>query len=241
MKNRITIVILSLLLLSAPNLFSQEANNVLKVQGEAIINTTPEILLVNIPIQTKDSVYEECSKQLVNKYNQLKKALVKNGVDEKSIQSNNLSVSENYTWDQRERKFEGYIGNLNVSIEMEYSADKLSSVIETLKDNEFKFGYNISFKLSEKQKSAQLEKAITLAVEDAALKAKIICKAMNIQLGGILEINFGYTTPSNDILMAEGRGMMYKAQGADDSLQLDLNPQTFQIQKSIGIIWKIVQ
>jgi len=241
MQNRITIVILGSLLFLASSLFSQEKNNVINVQGEAIINTTPEILLVNIPIQIKNLVYEECSKQLVDKYNQLKNALVKNGIEEKSIQSGNLSVTENYIWDQRERKFDGYIGNLSISVELKYSPEKLSIVIETLKDNRFKFGYNISFKLSEEQKSVELEKAIYLAVEDATNKAKLIASAMKIQLGEILEINFGYSNPTNDFLAVEGRGMMYKAQGVDDAIQLDLNPQTIQIQKNIGIIWRIIQ
>ena len=115
-------------------------------------------------------------------------------------------------------------------------------IIETLKSEEFKFGYNISFKLSEKQKNEQLEKAINLAVEDAANKARIIAKAMNIELEEILEINFGYSSPSFELLTrAESKTMMYNIQNDEGGLQLDLNPQLIEIRKSVGIIWEIEQ
>lgn len=240
MRNNLTFILLGILLCATTSIFSQEKNNVLKVQGEAIFQVAPEILVVNIPIQVKDLVYENCSKQLVTKYKLLKDALVKNNIKEEAIKSDNLSVNENYTWDQRERKFDGYIGSLRVTVEQEYTVEKLSAIIETLKSEEFKFGYNISFKLSEKQKSEQLEKAINLAVEDATNKAKIIAGAMDIKLGEIMEINFGYSAPTYELLTrVESKTMMYNVQDEEGGLKLDLNPQLIQIQKSIGVIWKI--
>ena len=229
-------------LMSATNLFSQNTNNVIKVQGEAIIRVTPEILVVNIPIQAKDSVYEKCTKKLVDKYNRLKAALVKNNIKEETIKSDNLSVNENYIWDQRERKFDGYIGSLQVSLELNYSADKLSAIIQTLKEDEFKFGYSISFKLSEKQKSEQLENAINIAVADAMNKAKMIAKSLQIKLGKIQEINFGYNTPTyGPLAREENYAVLSKAGNEANDLQLNLNPQLIEIQKSIGIIWNIIQ
>ncbi len=242
MKNNVSFFFLTTLLLLSMSLFSQENKNVVKVQGDAIFQVAPEILVVNIPIQVKDQVYENCSKQLVSKYILLKEALVKNNIKEEDIKSDNLSVNENYIWDQRERKFDGYIGSLRVTIEQEYTVEKLSAIIETLKIEDFKFGYNITFKLSEKQKSDQLEKAINLAVEDATNKAQIIAEAMNIELDEILEINFGYSAPTFEPLArVESKAMMYNIQNDEGELQLDLNPQLIEIRKSIGIIWKIEQ
>ncbi len=238
MKKRTQLILFGFLLIAASNLFAQGNSNVLKVQGEAIFQVAPEVLVVNIPIQVKDPVYERCTKQLVANYNLLKAALVENNIEEEAIKSDNLSVNENYTWDQRERKFEGYIGNLRVSVEQEYTVEKLSSIIETLKSEEFRFGYNISFKLSEKQKSDQLEKAINLAVEDAMNKAKIIAGAANIKIGEIQEINFGYSAPTHELL-TRSKEVFYNVEDAGGKMELNLNPQLIQIQKSVGIIWEI--
>ena len=240
MNNKTTIFLFLILTILATNLLAQEKENVINVQGEAIFKVTPEIFVVNIPIQIKDSVYENCTKRLVGKYNQLKDALVKNKIQEEAIQSDNLSVNENYTWDQRERKFDGYIGSIQVTVEQDYTVEKLSTVIETLKDEEFKFGYNISFKLSERQKAEQLEKAINMATEDAQNKAKIIAKAMNIQLGEIRTINFGTSGISRNILTMEDSQVLMKMAG-DSKLELNLNPQVIEIQKNISIVWEIIQ
>ena len=239
MKKRITLIVLNIFLLSSITVYSQLKDNLLKVQGEAILYVTPEILVVNIPIQTKDSIYENCSKSLVNKYNQFKGALIKNGIAEKLIKSDRLNINENYLWDQRERKFDGYIGSINVEIEINYSPDQLNSIIETLKNDSFKFGYNLSFKLSENQKSIQLENAIDLAIKDAQNKSKIIAKSLKIKLSEIQEINFGYTSSTNDLLTTENQ--VFFMADSDSKIELNLNPQLISIRKSIGIIWKIEQ
>ncbi len=241
MKNQLKVTFLSILILAAATVSAQEKSNVINVQGEAIFKVTPKIFVVNIPIQIKDSVYENCTKRLVEKYNLLKDALIKNKINEESIQSDNLSVNENYIWDQREQKFDGYIGNIQVTVEQEYTVEKLSAVIETLKDEEFKFGYHISFKLSEKQKAEQLEKAINMAVEDANNKAKMIAKAMNIKLGEIRNINFNSSGGSHDILTMEDSEVMFSAARSEAKLELNLNPQLIEIQKRIGIVWEILQ
>jgi len=240
MRKRIALIVLNIFLLSSITVYPQLKDNLLKVQGEAILYVTPEILVVNIPIQTKDSIYEKCSQSLVNKYNQLKDALIKNGISEKLIKSDRLNISENYSWVQRERKFNGYIGSINVKIEIDYSPDKLNSIIETLKNDTFKFGYDLSFKLSEGQKSIQFENVIDLAIKDAKNKSEIIAKSLKIKLAEIQEINFGYTNSTIDLLTVENDNVFFVAD-SDSKIELNLNPQMISIRKSIGIIWKIEQ
>jgi uncharacterized protein YggE len=215
-------------------------DNLLKVHGEAILYVTPEILVVSIPIRTIDSIYENCSQSLVNKYNQLKEALIKNGIEDKLIKSDRLDINENYLWTEKERKFDGYVGSINVEIEIDYSPDKLNSIIETLKDDSFKFGYNLSFKLSESQKSVQLQNVIDLAIKDAQNKGEIIAKSLKIQLAEIQEINFGYTNSINDLLTFENKSVSFLADN-DSGIELNLNPKMISIQKRIEIIWKIEQ
>ncbi|MGV8090426.1 MAG: SIMPL domain-containing protein [Mangrovibacterium sp.] len=249
MKNRKTFILFSILFLIIMNLYSQEKNNLLKVQGDAMIRTTPEILVVNIPIQTKDSIYQNCTEKLISQYNQLRDSLIKNNIDEKFIKSDRLSVSENYKWKNQRgpdgyvRIPDGYIGRISARVELEYTVDKLNTILKTLMSDAFKFGYNINFKLSEKQKDTQLENAINLAINDANTKAKIIAENLNIKLSKIKEINFGYK-PSYDYFLTREKEVYIKGKGDvhdhdDRNIELDLNPQTIQIQKSIAIIWEI--
>lgn len=221
---------------------SQESRQVLKVQGEALFEVEPEIMVVQIPIQIKDENYENCTKQLVDTYNRLKDALVENQIEEDAIRSSNLNVRENFRWEQNEQKFAGYIGSISVTVEQDYNMKNLSTIINVLKDEAFRFGYNVGFKLSEKQKAEQLEKAINMAVEDAQNKAKIIAGAMNVELTEIEEINFdAYASRITPITRSDSKLSLMNSMQADSGISLDVNPQLVPIMKSIEIIWKIKQ
>ncbi len=68
----------------------------------------------------------------------------------------------------------------------------MNAIINTLKKNDFKFGYAVEFKLGEEQKAKLLERSIEYVIKDAKNKANMIAKNLNIELLYIKEINYGY-------------------------------------------------
>ncbi len=241
MKYMIKTIIVNVLLLLSVSVFSQVKNNQLKIQGEAVLYETPEILIVNIPIHTKDSVYEECSNRLIYTYDKLKWALSEKGIKEELIRTDRFNIQENYTWTSNQRKFDGYVGNLNVTIELEYTVKTLNTIINVLNKDSFNFGYNLNFKLSEIQKSTLLEKVIDLAIKDATNKARIIANSLNVKLSEIKEVNFGYTSTRYDLLIVEDDMELEVLDSEVGGNKLSLNPQQLSIRKSIGVVWLIEQ
>ena len=236
MKNRIVIALISLL---GMNAFCQTDNNEIKVQGKAIIYETPELMVVNISVSAKDSIYSVCSDKLVANYNLMEKAFMNNGISKKDLKSDGLNINESYSWSGREREKDGYSGKISVVLELPYNSESLNIVMNTLKGNEFPVSYNLVFKLSRDQKEKLLQKSIELAIEDAKLKAKHIAISLNVTLGEIKDVNFGYTSYQNDLLTSETDVFYVLDEEEQVEQALNLNPQKMEIKKTLGIIWKI--
>lgn len=238
MKSRILTIIF---LLTAVSSFSQLQDNHLRVQGNAIISEIPELMLVDITINSKDTVYSKCSDLLVTYYNQLEKAFARNGISKENLKSSGLNITESYSWSQktRTREQDGYSGSLTVILELPYNSNSLNTVMKTLKNTGFPTAYYLSFKLSNQQKNELLKQSIELAIDDAKKKASYIAESLNIRLSKIKDINFGFSNYQDDILTNE-RTIFYIVEEEEESQQdLNLNPNKIEIKKTIGVIWNI--
>jgi uncharacterized protein YggE len=236
---KIIITICSLIMLISESGFAQPHGNLLKVQGEATLFEVPEEMNVRIPIEIRAAGYEECSNELINTYNALQSALVKNGVDKIAIFASSLNISENYVYLERERKLDGYIGQINVSIDLPHTDKKLTDIMNTMKDERFKFGYQVSFSLTEEQKQEILAEAIKSAIADASYKAGIIAESLELKLVTVQEVNFGYSQGMDPVLMRHDN-MAYAKESSGDA-ELQLTPEKIQISKTVSIVWLIAK
>ena len=238
MKTRILFI---LLICISINTFSQISDNLLKVQGNAIIYETPELMVADITISAKDSIYSLCSDKLIEYYNLIEKSFVKNGISKNKLKSGGLNINESYSWSERERKMDGYMGTIKIILELPYNAMSLNTIIKTLRGNEFPVTYNLSFKLSNNQKEVLLEKAIELAIKDAKKKANYIAESMDLKILKVKDINYGYTSYQNDLLTNASEVFFVIEDEAELDQDINLNPQKLEIKKTIGIIWNIGQ
>jgi hypothetical protein len=209
----------------------------LKVRGEASVKTVPELMNVRIPLEVKESSYSGTSDALTDKYNALEKALVKAGVPEAEIQSSGLNIRENYRYENRERIMDGYAGNLSVSIELTYTPENMAAIMNTLKQDEFNFGYSLTFGLSERQKTSLLEKTLQEAIADGRRKAEIMASTLEVRILSLDEVSFGYSDDRPDILQPK----MRMAEAAADAGGLDLNPLEMEIRKEVMLVWKVAE
>ena len=222
------------------NMKAQTNDNVLKVQGIAEVKAVPAVMIINIPLQAKDPDYEKCTNKLTSVFNNLTAALVKVGIDKKTIKSNQLNITEDYKYVDRDRVLIGYIGNINLEIELENNSKNLQKVMQTLNDERFKFGYNVGFKLSESQKDSLREEAIKAAVSDAKQKAKTLAESLDVRLGKIRVVNFEYEDGGNQPLMMQ-KSMRYAMTADSVGESIELNPKEISITKTVGIIWLLEQ
>jgi len=209
----------------------------LKVRGEASVKTVPELMEVNIPLEVKESSYTGTSDALTATYSNLEKSLTQAGIPEKEIQTFGFNIRENYRYENRERIQDGYVGSMNITVEIPYTEENMASVMNTLKMEEFNFGYNLNFTLSEEQKKALLEQVIKEAIADGKLKARLLSESLEVRLISLDEINFGFSESVPDVFQPK----MRMAEASSDAGVLDLNPREMEIRKEVGLVWKVAK
>ncbi len=207
-----------------------------RVEGIAMMSEKPELLNIQIPIEAKNASYEACSSALTAKYNELSNALNKAGIDSKSIKASGLSISEHYTYTDRERKKDGYSGRINVTLKMPHTDKALEAFMKTMAQEQFNFGYQLGFALSEAQKASLNDKAIQLAVNDAKTKAKALASELEVRLLGIKEVIYTESHHIEDRLMRNEYSKM-----SADMESVELNPNDVEIRKAVTVIWHVSQ
>ena len=221
--------------------FAKAQTSTIKVKGEATVKAIPALMNVNIPLQAKKDTYEATSDDLTKTFNDLKNALVKAGIDADEIRSNSMNINPDYRYSDRVQQLVGYIGSIGLSIELEHNQENMNAIVNTLKDDAFNFGYNLSFSLSEKQKETLLEEALTKAVEDGENKAAILAKALEVRIVTLEEVNYGYMSGGSDVFRPMVRSAEALETKSDSGQELTLNPSETEIRKEVGLIWKVAK
>lgn len=234
MKTRL--IVLFVLLTGLSGLSAQLTENVLKVQGEAMVFETPENMIINIPIRIKDKNYTKCTKLLNEKYTKLVQALGKINIDKSLIQTGNYSIDE-ITDSNNEQKISGYTGSMDICIEKVYNIQLLNAIIELLNSGDFKLTYTVEFDLSPQQRDKLSKLTIENTIADAENKANHIVKQLGLQLGEVKEINF--SQPSTIISPTLSESVILSRSKEEKTSGLHLTPQLMQIRETIDIIWLI--
>lgn len=234
MKTQLTLLLLAFGLSTFAS-HAQTYSSLAKVQGESRVYAIPEMLDVYIPLQVRDSSYEACNAQLVKTYNELSGALIKAGISKDDIRSQNLIIQEYYNYYDRERKLEGYTGNISIAIKVPHSDNILQTIMRTMRDKRFGFGYSMGFSLSDNQKNTLEQEAIKAAIADARQKADAMAEALGSKLVAVQEINYGYTEGRQDFMVREKIAMADAVQ--NDGGDLSLTPQRIEVYRNVGVIW----
>ncbi len=230
---------LLLVLLFSSITFAQIESPYISVSGEAVVYAAPELANAKIPLKSKDVEYSICSDKLLALYSDLSKALVKAGFDEKEIKSNRINISEDYSYQDRERVKVGYVGSMSLELKMKMTPENMGKLVAVLGQNDFSFGYSIGFELSETQKKEIEAEAIEKAVAQAKANAELIAVAAGMKIGGIQKIEYGTSTPNYGplVMKAEGARMMNE----DSAQDLNMNTKEIEIRKHVEIVWWLIK
>ncbi|MFV0366117.1 MAG: SIMPL domain-containing protein [Mangrovibacterium sp.] len=233
MKN---MMVLMVCLLGAFSSVAQNAN-VISVQGNAEFFEVPEMMCVDISVSSKAESYGKAAEDLMLNYKEAERVFEQEGIKKDLLKSSAISVSENYTWSDNERKPDGYVGNMSVRLKVPYTVDMMNRVMQALKAEELKSGYRLRFELSEKQKEAILKHVIDEAVKDAKIKAGYLADALGVKLARVVSVNFDANQTNTGTFFVRGANELnsMSAKAAD----FELTPQELSVQKTVDVVWSI--
>ncbi len=220
--------------------FAQETANNVEVVGTASVKSTPELMVLNIPIIIRDSTYVECANNLQKKLADLQKSMERAGLSEEQLKILDFSIGENYEYSRKLQKSVkiGYQGRGSLQIEDSYSADLLQKIIKVLEKHESTF--NLHFNLSESQKDMLRKQSIEKAVADAKEKAHTLAKASGVILGDIIKISYGRAIAKDNANYRLEKDIMIRGVGsAQNSAKADLSPKEMSISTNVVLKWAI--
>jgi hypothetical protein len=164
------------------------------VSGVGETLATPDLALLSIGVETQAATAAAALKQNGVQMRATIDRLKARGVAEKDMQTQSLSVSPRYKYDEggSSPRIIGYSASNMLSVKLR-NLDTAGSIIdEAVGDGANTLG-GLSFGFADDK--PLMDRARTAAVEDARRKAELLAKAAGVGLGPVLQINDGYGAP----------------------------------------------
>lgn len=222
-------LILSLLLLAAPALAETAAPGAtITVTGSASVSLEADYAQVSVGVSTKAATVEEATSQNGEAIRSVIAALTAYGIAEEDIATSSYSVHAEYDYMTGKAVLSGY----NVTNQLTVIIRDMEHIGATL-DEATKAGanniYNVEF-CSTQSAEAQ-DEALTLAVQDAMRKAKLLAGAAGLTAGGIVSIEESsavhYTVATT-----------FKAEARDAASNVIL-PDDLTVSASVTIVFEL--
>jgi len=192
-KNRFAAALLSIMVLSlgifavsltnsgnkalatAPDIAKPE-QKLVSVQGEGVINVSPDIAYVTLGVETTNKEVFVAQKENKGKMNAIMDELKRLGIPEKNIQTQDYNIFPDYQWEKERQTLIGFrvINKVRVKITKIDDTGKILDAVTAKGANTID---SISFTVSDANKAYQ--DALKLALKNAEEKAK----AMVAQFG----------------------------------------------------------
>lgn len=157
-------------LATAPNTSNPE-QKLVSVQGEGIINVTPNIAYVTLGVETSNKEMTVAQAENKEKMNAIMDELKKFGIPEKDIKTTNYSVYPDYQWQQEKSVLVGYrvVNQVRVKIS---KIDDTGKILDAVAAKGANTVNGIEFTVEDSSKAYQ--DALKLALKNAEAKAKVM-------------------------------------------------------------------
>jgi uncharacterized protein YggE len=159
----------------------------LKVFGEGTVSVKPDVAEAMIGVITENTQLEAAQEENARITQQVINSIRALGVSPKNIQTQNYGIRTNYDYINGRQVFRGYevSNNLKVTIR---NIDSVGQIIDTAVQNGANSLSGIIFLVSDQTR--HYYEALSLAVEDAQNKARIIANKLKVKLNIIpIQIN----------------------------------------------------
>lgn len=151
----------------------------LSVEGNGSIMVAPDLGVIFLGVISENTKLAAAQEQNNEKMNKVISSLLKLGIKEKDIKTENYSVDPQYDFVDGKQVFRGYRVSNNLRITVQ-DMKSIGAVIDTAIENGANVVYNVNFSIADKD--IYYKKALSLALINAVEKAKSIEKTLNVEV-----------------------------------------------------------
>ncbi len=167
---------------------TQETKRTLNVNGQGIINATPDIAYINMGVLTEAKTAKEAQQKNAASMADIIALIKASGVKDEDIKTVNYNIHPKYDYNQNtgESKIVGYTVTNSVMVTVR-DINKTGQLIDSASNSGMNVTSSIAFGLSDPDK--YYNQALKAAIESAKGKANIMASAMGVTLKQPLSIN----------------------------------------------------
>lgn len=183
----------------------------ISVQGMGKVESTPDIALVNLGVQTESDSVRAGQEENTNKMNRITKMLKEKGIEEKDITTSQYSVYPRYNWDEGTQELVGYTVSQSVSVKIR-DLNGVGEILAQAGDLGANQVGGIQFTIDDPE--GLQDEARNKAIQDAKDKAEVLAGQLGLQI--VKVIGFGesgtggapipYAIYDRNVAMEEGIG-----------------------------------
>lgn len=208
------------------------------VIGKASLAVKPDVIAINMTLESKDKDYETTVSTASEQINALRAALRKAGFNADDLKTTDFginteyeSVHENNGWSQR---FAGYSCRHHLRLEFENDMKRLNKAVCAISSCGSAPQFEIVFSVKNKDEVAS--ELLTEAVANAHRNAKVLADAAGVFLGGIVSIKH----EQNDFSFhSQTKVMRAAAFGMNCDAAPEITPEDIKMEDRVEIVWAI--
>ncbi len=182
-------------------------DNTINVQGNAELTVDPDEAEVWVGASFVKDTAQEAQNEVNKIINDIIDGLRYKGFTEDDMETTQLSLREEYTWDEGKRESVGWRATQTLKVKTT-DMNKVGIIVDVAVENGANQINNINFGLSEEKEQQHKKEALSKAAANAKEKAETIAESLGVKLGKIktvTESNY-YYAPYR-YAMAEVAGM----------------------------------
>ena len=217
-------------------------NRFITVKGVGKVTTAPDLLVIEMNLEVTKPEYEESMRLSAEMLEALRAAVVSAGHDGKILKTTSFNVDTKYESyrdknDDYQSKFVGYCCKHELRIEFDLDMKLLGITLGAIAACEANPKLSIEF--SVKNATAVSAELLENAIKDARLKAGILAKSAEVDLGAILRIDYNWSEhhfySETDINIPSY--LRRRSDGAP--MKMDIMPEDINASDTATVVWAI--
>lgn len=231
--------ILGILLISVVLTFAgcinvgEKEENTINVQGNAELTVDPDEAEVWVGVSFVNDTAEEAQNKVNKVINDVIDGLRYKGFTEDNMETTQLSLYEEYSWDDGTRKSIGWRATQTLKVKTS-DMNKVGTIVDVAVNNGANQIENINFGLSEEKEQEYKKQALTEAAKNAKEKAETIADSLGVRLGKIKtvsESNYYYAPYRYAMAEAAGDAAIKEA--------TEVMPSDVTVTANIAIVYNV--
>lgn len=214
-------------------------NRVITVKGIGNISVKPDLIVLELCMETRHAEYSKCMKLASRELESLRRRLTDKNFADDALKTTDFGITAEYRHVKDTRGdyhdvFDTWRCGHSLKLEFPLDLERLSEVISAIGKSDAPPKLTVRFAVADGSRvGAELLKSAT---GNARRKAEILCDASHVKLGDLLSINYDWAEFSlySNTEYTDGRDL-----DCCINASMHIDPEDVKVRDTVAFVWEI--